>query len=188
MRSPTASLKDKLDAFCAFAQAVGKAPCLIGKTSMPPQVLGPFIVVWLSEWEPAPRDTSVHEDRLEPVDGRYYVQKMRGLGIMHLEVQGFGPDSIQRLKHVAAAIETDIWYEVMGDCGMGFSTKSSVQNISSTLTNSMYEERAMFTCEFYTSCPEEYGVQYFDHEGYEVTDEGSGRSYRDVVPTQQQGD
>lgn len=173
-------LRDKLELFCGFVKSVGNIPCLLGKTAMTPQILGPFAVVWLSEFEPVPRDTSHYED-IEPDEGRI-AQVLRGMGIMRLEVQAFGSGVVQTLKHVNAAIETDIWTEVMGPCGMGLSEKSSVQNISASLLSSNYEERAMFTCAFYTSCPERYEVQYFNREEVTVVDEGSGRSYTDTIP------
>lgn len=161
------TVDEKLVKFCEYVKSCTGWAVTKAKRPMNLQLDGPFCSVGFLSLGDVEKDTSVlieGEDSL--------TQQVRGLHLVKAMVQGFGVGSYQALKRLKTSFNAENWTIWSSVNEFGLSRLGDVQDISATLLDSNYEERAQFDVDFYVTFPEEFVLEYFENETIDFVKDG----------------
>lgn len=154
------NIEDVLTSVCKYVEKITQKKVLKGKTSFTPQYDVPFFSIWINSAEQVPRDRTDYINQNTSEDS--LIERSRGLMLIEFEVNGFGEGVISASRRLALSFGTGLWNEFECFNDVGLSEKRSVQNVSVSLDDAVFEERSSFSFVLYVPLPEEFIVDYFD--------------------------
>jgi len=162
------TLPSFLTDFCQYVSKAVGLPVVLGKRPFTAQYNEPFVAVWPTSFQNVGFDLSEYNDEIE----NRLIQKVRGLGILSLQVFSYGKGSFGLMKRLSLSVKTDEFSYFCESHSAAITERSEVSNESAPLLDSNYEERASISFSFYADLPEEFDVAYFDHIHYVITTKG----------------
>lgn len=173
-----ATIDEKWTKLCDFVQTLTGWPVLKQKRAMVPQMNTPFISIGIVGYDALPKDRVDLIGQFDDTDS--LKQRVRGLIWIRFSINAFGLGAMQKLKRLVMCFQTDVWFSWATANEFGYSEQIEIQDISSVLLDSNYEERVQITPSFYLPVPEDFDIDFFNK--LHLTIETKGISIETDVP------
>ena len=156
------TIEDRFNAFCEYVQRITGRPVLKARRGMNFQPSEPYISIDLLSCQLVPKDDWHYEDSNPGQPTGTIKQVVRGLIYAVFQVKSFGgTDAVQILHKLHTSLKTDDWQYWAYKNEFGLGENEGVENLSSELLSTAFENRAQMRVSLYTPCPVEFDAGYF---------------------------
>lgn len=156
------TIEDRFNAFCEYVQTTTGRPVLKARRGMNFQPSQPYISIDLLSCELVPKDDWHYEDSQPGEVVGNVKQVVRGLVYAVFQIKSFGgADAVQILHLLHTSLKTDNWQYWAYKNQFGLGENEGVENLSSELLSTAFENRAQMKVSFYIPCPVEFNSDYF---------------------------